>query len=213
MKGMAYGKFKRCAQNWQKTCDHEKRISWPVFGQNKIFEPSCFTFAPLFFVYFWATDIFWDSLTFSIYFFDIFSSLRSRKELTTKKMSLNNWKAWHVENSKDVLKIGKKHVTTKRGSRDQFLAKIKIFEPSRFTFAPLFFIYFGLLIFFWDSLTFSFYFFDIFSSLRSTKEVTMKIWAQISERRGLWKIHKTCSKLAKNLWPRKEDLMTSFWPK
>jgi len=47
-----------------------------------------------------------------------------------------------VENSKDVLKIGKKLVTTKRGSRDQFLAKIKFFEPGCFTFAPLFFIYF-----------------------------------------------------------------------
>ena len=77
-----------------------------------------------------------------------------------------------MENSKDVLKIGKKLMTMKRGSRDQFLAKIKIFEPSRFTFAPLFFIYFWSINIFWDSLTFSFYFFDIFSSLRSTKEVT-----------------------------------------
>ena len=55
-------------------------------------------------------------------------------------MSLNKWKAWPVENSKDVLKIGKKLMTTKRGSRDQFLAKIKLFEPGCFTFAPLFFV-------------------------------------------------------------------------
>ena len=24
-------------KNWQKACDHENRILWPVFGQNKIF--------------------------------------------------------------------------------------------------------------------------------------------------------------------------------
>jgi len=85
---------------------------------------------------------FWDSLTFSFYFFDIFSSLRTTKEVTTENMSLNKCKAWLVENSKDVLKIGKKLMTTKRGSRDQFLAKIKFSKSSCFTFAPLFFIYF-----------------------------------------------------------------------
>jgi len=36
-----------------------------------------------------------------------------------------------VENSEDVLKIDKKLVTTKIGSCDQFLAKIKFFEPSK----------------------------------------------------------------------------------
>ena len=36
-----------------------------------------------------------------------------------------------MENSEDVLKIDKKLVTTKRGSCDQFLAKIKFFEPSK----------------------------------------------------------------------------------
>ena len=46
-------------------------------------------------------------------------------------MSLNKRKAWPVENSEDVLKIDKKLVTTKRGSCDQFLAKIKNFEPSK----------------------------------------------------------------------------------
>ena len=46
-------------------------------------------------------------------------------------MSLNKWKAWPVENSEDVLKIDKKLVTTKRGSYDQFLAKINFFEPSK----------------------------------------------------------------------------------
>ena len=40
-------------------------------------------------------------------------------------MSLNKWKAWPMENSEDVLKIDKKLVTMKRGSCDQFLAKIK----------------------------------------------------------------------------------------
>ena len=46
-------------------------------------------------------------------------------------MSLNKWKAWPVENSKDVLKIDKKLVTTKIGSYDQFLAKIKFFEHDK----------------------------------------------------------------------------------
>ena len=36
-----------------------------------------------------------------------------------------------MENSKDVLKIDKKLVTTKRGSCDQFLAKIKFSYPNR----------------------------------------------------------------------------------
>jgi len=36
-----------------------------------------------------------------------------------------------VENSEDVLKIDKKLVTTKIGSCDQFLAKIKFFEPGK----------------------------------------------------------------------------------
>ena len=44
-------------------------------------------------------------------------------------MSLNKWKARPVENSEDVLKIDKKLVTTKRGSYDQFLAKINFFDP------------------------------------------------------------------------------------
>ena len=45
-------------------------------------------------------------------------------------MSLNKWKAWPVENLEVMLKMEKKLVTTKRGSSDQFLAKIKFFEPS-----------------------------------------------------------------------------------
>ena len=44
-------------------------------------------------------------------------------------MTLNKWKVWHVENSEDVLKIDKKLVTTKRGSCDQFLARIKFSDP------------------------------------------------------------------------------------
>ena len=37
VKGLACGKFRGRAQNWQKAYDHENRILWPVFGQNKIF--------------------------------------------------------------------------------------------------------------------------------------------------------------------------------
>ena len=36
-----------------------------------------------------------------------------------------------MENSEVVLKIDKKLVTTKRGSYDQFLAKIKFSEPDK----------------------------------------------------------------------------------
>ena len=38
MKGVAYGKFRRRAQIWQKDCDQENRILWPVFGQNNFFQ-------------------------------------------------------------------------------------------------------------------------------------------------------------------------------
>jgi len=34
-----------------------------------------------------------------------------------------------MENSENMLKIDKKHVTMKRGSCDKFLAKIKFSEP------------------------------------------------------------------------------------
>ena len=46
-------------------------------------------------------------------------------------MSLNKWIAWPVENSEDVLKFDKKNVTTKIGSWDQFLAKLKFCEPDK----------------------------------------------------------------------------------
>ena len=36
-----------------------------------------------------------------------------------------------MKNTEDVLKINKKLVTTKRGSCDQFLAKIKFSEPGK----------------------------------------------------------------------------------
>ena len=36
-----------------------------------------------------------------------------------------------MENSEDVLKIDKKLVTTKRGSCDQFLTKIKFSDPDK----------------------------------------------------------------------------------
>ena len=46
-------------------------------------------------------------------------------------MSLNKWKTWPVEFSEDVLEIDKDLVTTKKESRDQFLAKIKFSEPDK----------------------------------------------------------------------------------
>ena len=86
------------------------------------------------------------------------------------------------KNQKTCSKINKKLVTTKIGSGDKFLAKIKFFKPGKAKCAPLdivpllplsFFSIFGM-SFFWDSLTFSFSFFYIFSSLRSSKEVTIE---------------------------------------
>ena len=46
-------------------------------------------------------------------------------------MSLNKWKAWPMENSEDMLKIDKKLVTTKIGSCEKFLAKIKFSVPGK----------------------------------------------------------------------------------
>jgi len=83
---------------------------------------------PLFFLYFWVVVVFWVSLTFSFYFFDIFSSPRSTKGVTIENMSLKKRKSWPMENSDVMLKIDKKLVTLEIGSCDQFLAKIKFFE-------------------------------------------------------------------------------------
>ena len=63
--------------------------------------------------------------------FYTFSSLRSTKEVTIENMSLNKLKVWPVENLEDMLKINKKFETMKIGSYDQFLVKIKFFEPSK----------------------------------------------------------------------------------
>ena len=87
---------------------------------------------PLFFLYFWVVIIFLGFFDFFfLFFYWYFSSLRSIKEVTTKNMSLNKWKAWPVKILEDLLKIDKKLVTTKRGSCDQFFAKIKFSEPSK----------------------------------------------------------------------------------
>ena len=46
-------------------------------------------------------------------------------------MSLNKRKAWPMENSEDVLKFDKTIVTTKIGSCDLFLVKIKFFKHGK----------------------------------------------------------------------------------
>ena len=46
-------------------------------------------------------------------------------------MSLNKWKTWPVENSENLLKIDTNLVTTKRGSCDHFLTKLKISDPNK----------------------------------------------------------------------------------
>ena len=68
-------------------------------------------------------------MTLSFYFFYIFSSLRNTKKVTIENTSLNKRKAWPVENSEDMLKFDKKIMTTKSGSCDQLLAKIKFSIP------------------------------------------------------------------------------------
>ena len=88
----------------------------------------CSIFAPLFFLYFWAVVVFLGNFTFFFFFFDIFPSPRSTKEVTTENMSLNKWKAWPVENSEDMLKFDKKIVTKKIGSCDLFFGQNKFFQ-------------------------------------------------------------------------------------
>ena len=89
----------------------------------------CSSFALSFF-YFLGCRCFFEKLRLFLFLFlDIFSSLRSTKEVTTKNMSLNRWKTWPMEFSEDVLEIDKNLVTTKRGSCDHFLTKIKISDP------------------------------------------------------------------------------------
>ena len=46
-------------------------------------------------------------------------------------MSSNKCKTWPVEFSENWMKIDKNLVTTKRGSCDHFLTKIKISDPDR----------------------------------------------------------------------------------
>ena len=112
-----------------------KRGSFDQFlAKIKFFKPGCFTIAPVFFVYFWSINIFLGFFDFFLLFLWYFYSLRTTKEVTLENMSLNKWKAWPVENSEDVLKIDKKLVTRKRGSHDQFLAKIKFFKTQFFHF-------------------------------------------------------------------------------
>ena len=129
MKCVAGGKFIRRAQNWQETCDHEKRISWPVFGQNKNFRTRLFHFCSSLFCLVLVYRYFLGFFEFFLLFLWYFSSLRTIKEVTTENMSLNKWKPWPVENSEDILKINKKLVTTKIESCDQFLTKIKFSKP------------------------------------------------------------------------------------
>ena len=88
------------------------------------------TFAPLFSL-FLGCRCFLGFFDFFFLFFDIFSSLRSTKEVTTKNMSLNKWKTWPMEFSKNLLKIDKNLMTTKKGSCDHFLTNLKFSNLSK----------------------------------------------------------------------------------
>ena len=143
MKAVACGKFRRHAQNWQKPSDDEKRISWPVLGKNKIFRNPIVSLLLLSFLSIFGLLIFfWDSLTFSFYFFDIFSSLRSTKEVTTENMILNKCKAWLVENSKDVLENWQKTCDHKKRISWLVFGQNKIFWTRLFHFcSSLFYLF------------------------------------------------------------------------
>ena len=121
----------RIAEIWLGTRRKSAHVNTAQMALSICSSRYCSTFAPIFFLYFWVLVVFLDSLTFSFYFFDIFSSLRNTKEVTTENMSLNKWKTWPVKNSEDVLKIDKTFVTTKKGSCDQFLTKINFFDPNK----------------------------------------------------------------------------------
>ena len=120
-----------------------KRGSFDQFlAKIKFFKPSCFTFAPLFFVYFWAIDIFLEFFDFFLLFLSYFSSLRSTKEVTTENMSLNKWKAWLVENSKDVLKNWQKTCDHKKRISWLVFGWNKIFWTRLFHFcSSLFYLF------------------------------------------------------------------------
>ena len=117
-----------------------KRGSFDQFlAKINFFEPG-FSFLSIFGLLIFFLGFFDFFLLFLWYFY----SLRTTKEVTTENMSLNKWKAWTVENSEDVLKIDKKLVTRKRGSRDQFLAKIKFIKTRFFHFcSSLFCLFLG----------------------------------------------------------------------
>ena len=89
----------------------------------------CSSFAPLFLLFFGLSLFFWDISTFSFYFFDIFSSLRSTKEVTTENMSIKKWKTWPVEISEDVLKIDKKTWDHEKRILWPVFDQFKIFQP------------------------------------------------------------------------------------
>ena len=58
VKAVACGKFRRRAQNWLKASDEEKRISWPVLGQNKIYQNTVFSLLLLSFLCIFGLSIF-----------------------------------------------------------------------------------------------------------------------------------------------------------
>jgi len=66
---------------------------------------------------------------FFYFFFDIFLLVRSTKEVTTENLSLNKWKTWPAEFSKDCEKCEK----TSRGENSNFGGEFcgsKIFKPA-----------------------------------------------------------------------------------
>ena len=136
MKGMACGKFRRHAQNWQKACDQENRILRPLLGQF-FFEPGKAENVS------WVLVLVVGLFTFQVPDISIDvnnrNMVRNKVEISTCKHSSN----------------GALYVCSSRYC---------------FSFAPLIFSILGISLFFGDSWTFFFLFFDIFLHLGAQKK-------------------------------------------
>ena len=164
MKGVACENFRRRAQNRQKACDHEKRILWPVFGQNKIF---------------WTRQS-WISIP---------------------STCLSCWPI-HVPSTRCIKRCEEQKYGYEQGRNQHMQTQLKWRSlcSSRYcsTFAPLFSLFLGCRCFFEKFQLFIFIFW-YFSSLRSTKEVTIENMSLNKWKAWPVKISEEVLKIDKNL--------------
>jgi len=125
VKGVACGKFRRHAQNWQKAYDQENRILWPLLSQIFFFEPGK------------AENVSWVL----VLVVDLFTF-----QVPDVSIDVNNGNM--VMNKAEIS-------TRKHSSNGALYVLLKIL----FHFCPSLFFIFGLSLFFWYSMTFSFFIF------------------------------------------------------